>query len=157
MDRALPLITRPLAYNGDIVTENDLLAMIDRYKSAPAGLTEVMVGRSLMADPALFRKAKGGKPASAKEIIDFYSELFDCYAEHFQSRKNALMRMKEYWFFQLNLFDENSKNEQNKSLQKYGKEILRNKEPAQFERLIEEIAQSFALLSQAKYGWHKPL
>ncbi len=157
LDRALPLIKRPLGYNGDIVTENNLQAMIERFKAAPAGLAEVMVGRSLMADPALFRKAKGGKPATANEILDFYRDLLESYSTHFQSQKNALMRMKEYWFFQLNLFDDNPKLSETKSLQKYGKEILRNKEPEVFLNLIEEIATNFEILPEAKYGWHKPL
>lgn len=157
LDRALPLIRHPLGYNGDIITENDIGTMIERYKTAPAGLCEVMVGRALMADPALFRKAKGGKAASAGEILDFHRELFDSYTEHFQSRKNALMRMKEYWFFQLNLFDESSESKPSRSLQKYAKAIFRTKDPIEFDRSIEEITQTFAILSQARYGWKKPL
>ena len=65
--------------------------------------------------------------------------------------------MKEYWFFQLNLFDDPAKSEDSKSLQKYGKAIFRTKDPAEFDRLIEEISQTFAILSQARYGWRKPL
>ena len=90
----------PIGYNGDIITVDDISRVRHRYKP----LKMIMVGRALMADPALFRKAAGGNPATLPEIASFYEALFDSYAQAFQSRKNALMRMKEYWFFQHNLF-----------------------------------------------------
>lgn len=156
LDKALSSIQIPLGYNGDIVTVANLKAMMERYSTAPKGLAEIMVGRSLMGDPALFRKVNGGLPATAAEVLEFYRELFDAYAEHFQSRKNALMRMKEYWFFQLNLFEEKSSDGM-LDIAKYGKAIFRTKEPAEFNRLIEEIVHNFEILPDVRYGWRKPL
>ncbi len=154
LDNALKLIRLPLGYNGDIICEDDLKTMSDRYRAAPNGLVELMVGRGLMADPALFRKTAGGPAATANEILAFYRELLQAYAEHFQSLKNALMRMKEYWFYQLCLFEETSPN---KSLDKFAKAIYRTKDPEEFARIIEEIAGTFKVLPRARYGWRKPL
>lgn len=96
----------PLGYNGDLITPGDIEKVSLRYSGAPGGLAEIMVGRALMADPALFRKSKGGNAASLSEILSFHEALFEAYTTLFESQKNAMMRMKEYWFFQLCLFGE---------------------------------------------------
>ena len=46
----------PIGFNGDVITVSDL----ERVKTKYRPLAHIMVGRALMADPALFRKAKGG-------------------------------------------------------------------------------------------------
>lgn len=125
-----------------------------RYAGAPGGLIEIMVGRALMADPALFRKAKGGEPATLTELMAFHEELFETYTERFQSRKNALMRMKEYWFYQLNLF---GGDEDEATLAKAASRLFRSKEVADFEAAVRAVTESFALRRDARYGWHKPL
>lgn len=139
----LPEIPFPLGVNGDIVTLHDMRRINERFKR-PAIL---MVGRALMADPALFRKFKGGRAASFNEIKEFTNELFDAYAQAFGSRKNAMMRMKEYWFFQANLFEENPK---------AFKSIFKSKTEGDFLGAIAEV-ESGAMLPDARFGWKKPL
>ena len=150
----LPNIRPALGYNGDIVTLSDLCSCAQNFSGAPGGLVELMVGRALMADPALFRKARGKEPAGRDEILAFHNALFDAYAALFGSRKNAMMRMKEYWFFQLNLFGEN---DEISALQKSAKELFRTREIDQFQRCIRSIIDSYALLSETRYGWRKTL
>lgn len=142
-DRYYSRFTMPVGYNGDVITENDIQNLISLYPQ----MDQVMVGRSLMADPALFRKAKGGAEASREEIQAFSEELFDSYTEAFESRRNAMMRMKEYWFFQLGLFENGLKN---------AKLIYKAKTPEEFEEALKPIFD-LPLLAQAERTWFKPL
>ena len=134
----------PIGYNGDIITVDDISRVRHRYKP----LKMIMVGRALMADPALFRKAAGGNPATLPEIASFYEALFDSYAQAFQSRKNALMRMKEYWFFQHNLFV---------GAERAVKQIYKAKTVENYQAAVETIFENFDLRNDAVYGWKKPL
>ena len=134
----------PIGYNGDIITVDDISRVRHRYKP----LKMIMVGRALMADPALFRKAAGGNPATLPEIASFYEALFDSYAQAFQSRKNALMRMKEYWFFQHNLFV---------GAERAVKQIYKAKTVEDYQAAVETIFENFDLRNDAGYGWKKPL
>ena len=147
-------IKLPLGCNGDIITLENLNSCAQDFSSAPGGLVELMVGRALMADPALFRKARGKAPASKDEILAFHNALFDAYAALFESRKNAMMRMKEYWFFQLNLF---GSNDEISALQKSAKELFRIREIGEFQSSVCKIIDTFSLLTEPRYGWRKPL
>lgn len=133
----------PLGVNGDMITTADMT----EFESIFNHPKMLMVGRALMADPALFRKFRGGPAATLEEIKSFTEELFDAYSEVFQNRRNAMMRMKEYWFFQANLFEENPKAFKN---------IFKSKTEEDFNEAIAEI-ESGALLTDARFGWKKPL
>ena len=154
LDKTLGQLPMPLGYNGDLITPADIEASAERYAQAPGGLAEIMVGRALMADPALFRKAKGGAAASLGEILSFHDALFAAYTELFDSQKNAMMRMKEYWFFQLCLFGENDEQD---AVKKAASKIFRSKQVPDFEAAVREAAESFVLRRDARYGWRKPL
>ena len=144
LDRYAATMKMPLGYNGDLVTPADIETIQERY----TGLQQIMVGRALMADPALFRKAKGGESATREEIVAFSSTLFEAYATAFESRNNALMRMKEYWFYQLNLF---------KDSEKPGKNLFKSKTPEAFFEALKPVVEELEVLQDARFGWEKPL
>lgn len=154
LEKALPALPMPLGYNGDVTTPADIENARLRFAAASGGLVEVMVGRALMADPALFRKARGGAPATVSEILSFHEALFASYAELFDSQKNAMMRMKEYWFYQLCLFGEDSEED---ALKKAASAIFRSRQVADFEAAVRNALESFALRRDARCGWYKPL
>ena len=58
----------PLCYNGDLVTAADCARMEQEYPM----LRGLMLGRGAIADPAVFRKAKGGKAAQREELRLFH-------------------------------------------------------------------------------------
>ena len=147
-------IRAPLGVNGDIVTPADIAQVAQSFSTSPAGLAEIMVGRALMADPALFRKARGGAPATASEIREFHHALFEAYDRLFESRKNAMMRMKEYWFYQSCLF---GTDEEIGDLAKAMKALFRTREPREFDAGVDAIIDNFTILTNARYGWRKPL
>lgn len=64
----------PLGVNGDMITTADLTDFSKTFREPKM----LMVGRALMADPALFRKYKGGPAASLEEIKNFTDRSFRC-------------------------------------------------------------------------------
>ncbi len=141
---ALKRLHHPVIYNGDIVTKNDALCVTQRFPD----LTGIMVGRGLIADPALFRKLRGGEPACSQEIDRFTQDLFEGYCRAWNNRKNALMRMKEYWFLLANLFGGDS--------QVCFKAICRAKTESDYTAAVRSLL-SQEMLPQARMGWYKPL
>lgn len=94
----------PVEYNGDLRTVAEVNAFAARFPHADA----VMIGRGAVADPALFRKLKGGPPASRDELRAFTAELFDEYAQFYDGQVgHAAQRMREVWFYLIHLFDDN--------------------------------------------------
>ena len=98
---ALPRCSMPVCYNGDVTTVDDLRAL----EAAFPGLSGIMVGRGLIADPALLRKAVGGPAASREELRGYHDELYHGYTEAFGMASCAVSRMKAHWFYLIHLFD----------------------------------------------------
>ena len=96
-----PACTAPVCYNGDVTTVDDLRAL----EAAFPGLSGIMVGRGLIADPALLRKAVGGPAASREELRGYHDELYHGYTEAFGMASCAVSRMKAHWFYLIHLFD----------------------------------------------------
>lgn len=86
----------PLVYNGDITNSDD-----EAFEYA----CPVMIGRGLIANPALARLAKGGNPASREELLLFHRKLIEGYSEYFSGDVHLVRRMKEFWHYYRNLFD----------------------------------------------------
>lgn len=134
----------PIGYNGDVITVSDL----ERVKAKYRPLAHIMVGRALMADPALFRKAKGGAAATLSEIQAYYDALLESYCVAFGNVKNALMRMKEYWFFQHNLFD---------NAERAVKAIYKAKTMNDYLSATRQIYENCPLRTESSFGWKKEL
>lgn len=88
----------PVAYNGDVFSVADLDGLVAAYPAT----RHVMLGRGLLANPALARMAAGGCPASASELRGFHDRLFDAYEAEIGG--NAVFRMKEWWFYAKHAF-----------------------------------------------------
>lgn len=84
-----------ICYNGNIFTLRDY----DRFckelgEKSPAG---IMLGRGLLANPALVRELKGGMPLTKGELREFHDDIFECYQSIRFGEKNTLFKMKELW------------------------------------------------------------
>ncbi len=77
-------------YNGDLRTAEDILALRRRFPAAEA----VMIGRGLLADPALARRIRGGEPAGEEELRAWYTELYRGWEARFHPTL-ALGRLKK--------------------------------------------------------------
>ena len=77
-------------YNGDLRTTEDVREFANRFPAAEA----VMIGRGLLADPALARRIRGGKEASRDELRIWYTALYEGWLNRFD-RTIALGRVKK--------------------------------------------------------------
>ena len=87
----------PLFYNGDLRTVEDIQGIRERF---PA-IRGVMIGRGLLANPALAEEFASGQPLPAGErsrrFRQFHDELFAAYADRLQGNAHLLMKMKTFW------------------------------------------------------------
>lgn len=83
----------PVCYNGDIFASADAAAVEEIY---PA-LDSLMMGRGLMADPALLRRIRGGAAAAREELRAYHDALWAAYRARLGGDLNAIYRMRELW------------------------------------------------------------
>ena len=122
----LPACTASVCYNGDVTTAAQLHALEEEF---PA-LSGIMVGRGLIADPALFRRARGGAPAAKEELRGYLTDLYHGYTELFGSAGCAISRMKGHWFYLIHCFA---------GAEKLEKQLKKLREPWEYEVVVNQI------------------
>lgn len=95
----------PVCYNGDLFTPEDAR----RLKAHFPALERVMVGRGLVANPALAREIRGGPPLTGEELRQFHDSLLEGYCACIQGEVNILHKMKELWNYWACLFPQDKK------------------------------------------------
>ena len=123
---ALPDCKMPVCYNGDVTTADDLHALEAQFP----GLSGIMVGRGIIADPALLRKALGGADASCEELRGYLGDLYHGYTELFGSAGCAVSRMKGHWFYLIHKFE---------GAEKLEKQLRKAREPWEYEVIVNQI------------------
>lgn len=94
-----------LCYNGDVNSLADYARITEQFPN----LDSVMLGRGAIANPALFREIKGGKPITTKELINFSELLIKNYYEVLQSDTFTLHKIKENWVYIIRNFPDEKK------------------------------------------------
>ena len=133
---ALPLCRLPVCYNGDLMTPVDVERLLAMFPETRA----IMLGRGLIADPALGRKLRGGPPASREELERFTRRLYREYQEAYGGRGQAAQRMKELWYHLIRLFEDSDK---------YNKKMRRLSHPEEYEQLESGIYRDLQLRKDA--------
>ena len=83
----------PVTYNGDMFSLDDIIALEQAFPDA----SRVMLGRGILANPALGWMARGGSAATIDELQGFHDLLFEGYEDEMGG--NAVLRMKEWWSY----------------------------------------------------------
>lgn len=130
-----PNCTLLICYNGDLATAEQCAQTRDQFPS----LQSIMLGRGLIGDPALARKVNGGAPADIETLRAFHDDLYERYCISFNSRHNAMMRMKELWFYLIGLFDDN---------EKAAKALRKASDHTVFEARVSDIFQNLPLRTE---------
>lgn len=91
--RTLERAPFPVAYNGDVFGPEDMDSLLKAYPET----RHVMLGRGILANPALARMLNGGAPATGAELERFHDALFSAYQDEMGG--NAVFRMKEWWSY----------------------------------------------------------
>ncbi len=91
----------PLCYNGDLNSAGDCSA----FAAAFPTVRRAMVGRGMVANPALAREYQAGAPLNKGELQDFHHRLTEAYRALYSGDRPVLGKMKELWFYMGALFD----------------------------------------------------
>lgn len=101
----VPLIHRPLVYNGDIFSVDDFKRISEKLQSVDM----FMLGRGLLTNPFLADEIKGNNVASEdkKEILHgFVVSLYLERLRHAGGSPKIIGCMKELWSYMMNSFEE---------------------------------------------------
>lgn len=90
---ALECSKNPVCYNGDIWTVADYNRLVDTFPN----VSSVMLGRGMLANPALLEEIKGIGKLDKKRLRDYHDEMYLMYQEHMSGDINVLHKMKEIW------------------------------------------------------------
>ena len=126
---ALAKSRNPVCYNGDIFTVEDYR----RFTQMQPGVECIMMGRGVLADPALARKIRGGAGADAAELRRFHDLLYAGYCEEMSGDRTILYKMKELWTYLAPVFT---------NYKKYAKKIKKAEKCAVYEKIIDELFEN---------------
>ncbi len=91
----------PVIYNGDLLTLQDIKHIEEHF---PA-LDGIMLGRGLLANPALGIEYKTGKELTSKEraslVRRMHDEMYDVMVKRLQGNTQFLSKLKPYWEYLL--------------------------------------------------------
>ena len=124
--KALPECRMPVCYNGDLTTVEQLRALEADFPTVQS----LMVGRGIIADPALFRQALGGPAATKEELRGYLDDLYHDYTALFGSAGCAISRMKGHWFYLIHRFEGSERLE---------KQLRKLREPWEYETVVNQI------------------
>jgi tRNA-dihydrouridine synthase len=125
---ALVSSKNPVCYNGDIFTFEDYKKLTENNPSIGA----VMLGRGLITNPALLGQIKGNLIVDKNMLKAFHDAVYKGYQETISEERNVLFKMKEFWFYMINLFAER---------EKYAKKIRKAERLSDYEVIVSRLFQ----------------
>ncbi|MBR2213326.1 MAG: tRNA-dihydrouridine synthase [Eubacterium sp.] len=120
-----------LCYNGDINTVEDYKKIVDKYN-----IDSIMIGRGLIANPNLANEIRGAEKLSRDQIKQYQEELFKEFKKIMKSDKHLLNKMKEFWFYIAENFEDTHKAR---------KLIRKTQNLYKYDLAVNEILENYAL------------
>ena len=107
-------------------------------RSDGSGIDTVMIGRGLLANPALVRQCQGGPAITSAELRDFHAALYAGYQKILPGTTVLLNHMKELWFYmgQLYIGQKNLSSAGSSEAVKLLKQIRKASTKAQYEAAV---------------------
>ena len=123
----------PVCYNGDIFSKADYEQLVRQFPT----LDRIMIGRGLLQNPTLAREIQGGAPLTKEEVRAYHDELYARYQQVMFGDKNLLFKMKEYWVYQMESFNDTVK---------ATKKIRKAQRAYQYEEAVNELFEKCDLI-----------
>ena len=98
--KAVSQLKVPVCYNGDIFSVADYEQLMTQFPD----LQCVMLGRGVIANPALIAEIKGEDKRSKELFKEFHDRLYQAYLEEMDCERDALFKMKEVWYYMGQMF-----------------------------------------------------
>lgn len=127
----------PVCLSGGVAVKEDY----DRLISGADAPEAVMLGRGLVADPALADKCRGGSGADRARLEEFFGVLFQETASRLGSPRSTMFRMKELWSYFILLFDHR---------EKYQKALRKTTSVTEFQAVVARIFKELPLRTAAE-------
>ena len=83
-----------VVYNGDIFNKEKYQQVMKQMD-----VSGVMLGRGVLANPALFGEIRGTEKLSKERLWEFHERLLADYTQEMSGERNVLFKMKELWFY----------------------------------------------------------
>lgn len=125
----------PVCYNGNICSTADAELILAQYPNARS----IMIGRGLVADPGMLCGGTG-----RKQLAAYLDEMAETYAIVFESKRNAVFRLKENWHYLIALFD---------GCDKHWKILRKTTDYDTFRAVSNEIIQTLPLRESIAADW----
>ena len=125
----------PVCYNGNVTSIADAESIATRFP----GVESVMIGRGLVADPGMLA---GGTDRDTLKA--FLGELSDTYCRVFESKRNAIYRMKDNWHYLIGLFE---------GSEKLWKEMRKSTDYDRFMAIANEIIETLPMRDHPEIIW----
>lgn len=128
----------PICYNGDIFKDEDYKKLAETFPKLEA----VMLGRGMLANPALLEEISGEGNVSKKRIKAFHDELLAVYEELLFGEITVLHKMKELWHYMICIFTNG---------EKYGKQIRKAKTLTEYKGIVNALFAECEIMNGAGY------
>lgn len=123
---AVKVSRAPLCYNGDLFTRERFFAFKERFP----GINCAMLGRGLLANPALAGEINGLESITGARLADFHRLLYEGYRLAIPEERNMLFKMKELWTYMICMFPE---------ADRWGKKIKKAKTAGEYEAAVSAL------------------
>ena len=125
----------PVCYNGNVNSMEDAQRIAAKFPSVES----IMIGRGLVADPGMLN---GG--TDRETLKAFLNELSDTYCIVFESKRNAIYRMKDNWHYLIALFE---------GSEKHWKELRKTTDYDRFLAIANEIIATLPMRGRPEVSW----
>ncbi|MBO6056986.1 MAG: tRNA-dihydrouridine synthase family protein [Bacteroidales bacterium] len=104
----VPLINKPLVYNGDIFTTNRYNTILSSLSSLSFLSSSIMLGRGLLTNPFLAEEIKSidNQQDKKQRLHNFVVDLYINRLRHAGGSPKIIGSMKELWKYMMNIFDD---------------------------------------------------
>ncbi len=98
----------PVCYNGNVDSVPALQKLMQEIspdepsrgqERSEGGVSSIMIGRGLLANPALVRQLKGGEQLKPSELKEYLGKLYEGYATYIPEDRNVIFKMLEHWAY----------------------------------------------------------
>ncbi len=103
--QALLLSKNPVCYNGDLGS----VQAYRQFQQEFPQVEKVMLGRGLIANPGLLAEIQDGKKLEKSLLQEFHEIIYIDYQSALGADRNVLFKMKDIWFYMINLFADSEK------------------------------------------------
>ncbi len=126
-----------ICYNGDLFTVEDYKRFTARFPQIKA----VMLGRGLLANPALVRHVQKQEPITCEDLRTYHDTVYRAYCAIPIGEVNTLYRMKELWAYMGQMFPEG---------ERFLKKVRKAKHGAEYEVAVAQLFASCEMTGSYK-------